>query len=132
MNVKAQGALEYLIIIAAVLAVAAIIVTMITGILGDRQRSALVTEAQNAASRCNEALVINHIEPGNYTDAHNDTCNNICRGDWLDEEIGTVIGEAETTLTNNYNPEDDDLVEDDDYWVRGACMAGMPGWIVDG
>ncbi len=130
MNEKGQGALEYLIIIAAVLAIAAIIVTVLTGVLGGRQEAALVTEAESDATACNQALVNNMEEPGE--DVYEDICSDICSedSDWYQEEVGAVTGDGNT------------LVTDSDWWdatkeepqdlVRGACMAGMPEWIVEG
>jgi len=132
MNAKGQGALEYLIIIAAVLAIAAIVVTMLTGVLEDQQQRAMVTSAQEAASSCHESLVVNMLEPGNYSEDHKNICGNICQGTWLDEKVGGVTSDAEDILeAEGYDPGTDDLVDDGDYWVRGACMSGMPGWIVD-
>lgn len=112
MDIKAQGALEYLIIIAAVLAIAAIIVTILTGILGGRQEAQLVTEAQEAASKCNQALVFNNEEPGEVdsTTASN-ICGSICDGDWVDSDTVGTTSDAD-------DPEE-------------ACRQGMPGWIVE-
>jgi len=49
---KAQGALEYLIIIAAVLAIAAIVVLFLTGAFKSPLNSAQYTACKNAASAC--------------------------------------------------------------------------------
>ena len=49
---KAQGALEYLIIIAAVLAIAAIVVLFITGALGGVGRGGDVAKCRVAAATC--------------------------------------------------------------------------------
>lgn len=57
MNKKAQGSLEYLIIIAAVLAIVAIIVLFITGSFGASKSSADISKCKAAASRCDNELV---------------------------------------------------------------------------
>jgi len=91
-----------------------------------------VTEAQGSASNCNEALVINHLQPGNYTQKHKNKCDNICQGEWLDEKAGAVIKEGKDTLNNSgYDPGADSEVDSTDYWVRGACLAGKPEWIIE-
>lgn len=111
MDIKAQGALEYLIIIAAVLAIAAIIVTILTGILGGRQEAQLVTEAQEAAARCNQALTFNGYTPGEE-DGDN-LCYEICQGDWVGSDAVGIVGGEEIS-----DPQE-------------ACNYGMPGWIVE-
>lgn len=49
---KAQGALEYLIIIAAVLAIAAIVVLFLTDTFSSSDESAQISECKSAASKC--------------------------------------------------------------------------------
>jgi len=122
MNVKAQGALEYLIIIAAVLAVAAIVVTIVTGVLEGRDAEMLTTEAQEAASSCYSALVANNEPTGNnanITDGgpSENICEEICTGEWEGHpEVGVVSGQ---------NASGTDITE-----PKQACLAGEPGWII--
>jgi hypothetical protein len=49
---KAQGALEYLIIIAAVLAISAVVVMFVTGAAGTGKSEALYGACQSAAAEC--------------------------------------------------------------------------------
>jgi len=112
MDIKAQGALEYLIIIAAVLAIAAIIVTILTGILGGRQEAQLVTEAKEAAASCNQALTVNWYTPGE--EDGNNLCDEICQGDWVGSDAVGIVGGVQEIS----NPQD-------------ACNYGMPRWIVE-
>ena len=131
LETKSQGALEYLIIIAAVLAIAAIIVVLLTGVMGEGRESALVTDSKDSATSCNEALVSNMEDPGEKV--YEGICGDICEGEWLEEEAGTVTGEAREKLIDiGYDPQFDDKVESEYYLVRGACMAGKPEWIVEG
>ena len=60
---KGQGALEYLIIIAAVLAVAAIVVYFLTGALGGQQEQASFAECKNAAAACKNSRLLTPMDP---------------------------------------------------------------------
>jgi len=118
MDIKAQGALEYLIIIAAVLAVAAIVVTIVTGVLEGRDVEMLTTEAQESASNCYSTLVANNMDTGTEANltANEDYCGDICAGDWA--EPGSGVGTVDV----------DEIDLDND--PVNACLAGEPGWII--
>jgi len=78
---RAQGALEYLIIIASVLAIAAIVTTLLTDAFGGRRKEALVSECRTAAAECHSRLQIN-------PDAHCAQCEDSCavlHEEWPDE-----------------------------------------------
>ena len=49
---RAQGSLEYLIIIAAILAIAAIVILFLTGVFGAGKTGASISNCRNAASKC--------------------------------------------------------------------------------
>jgi uncharacterized protein (UPF0333 family) len=55
-RMKGQGSLEYLIIIAAVLAIAAVVVMFLTGAFGGQKAAAGVAQCQAAASDCYKNL----------------------------------------------------------------------------
>ncbi len=52
MNEKAQGALEYLIIVAAVLGIVAVVVGFVSGVFGGQRGEASLAACKAAASRC--------------------------------------------------------------------------------
>ncbi len=53
-----QGALEYMIIIAAVLSIAAMVTVFLTGALEGRREEALVSECRSAAAQCKQDQLI--------------------------------------------------------------------------
>lgn len=52
MTEKAQGALEYLIIVAAVLGITAVVVAFVTGVFGGQKGRASLSACKTAASDC--------------------------------------------------------------------------------
>lgn len=70
---KAQGALEYLVIVAAVLGIAAVIVAVISGMFASQKRRASLSECKSAASQCAEEMVTATNPPCNY-------CEDACKG----------------------------------------------------
>lgn len=60
---KGQGALEYLIIITAVLAISAVIVLFLTGALGGQSNSAQFSACKNAAVACKNSKLLSPNDP---------------------------------------------------------------------
>lgn len=58
MDQKGQGALEYLIILAAVIAVAAVVVIFITGAFGGQREEASLARCRKTAAECESQLMI--------------------------------------------------------------------------
>jgi len=78
--VKAQGSLEYLIIIAAVLIVAGVTVLFVSGSAGASKQSALYSACQESAITCRSKHVLNPKDPCNF-------CNTACTDPTSEEEI---------------------------------------------
>ncbi len=83
---KHQGSLEYLIIIAAVLAVAAIVVLFLTGGLSSANRQALINNCKQAASKCANLMATSDIEMCDYSE--NSECYKACVVDGKDVMTG--------------------------------------------
>lgn len=124
MDFRGQGALEYLIIIAAVLAIAAIVVVVLSGAFGGGQKSATVGKLQTAASTCSKTLSAEGETVGEPNGAF---CNSTC-SEWDEADISaaTVTTEGldeieggDTNYSTVYNK--------DPAWI--ACISGRPGWI---
>ncbi|GEM_PF-2560597 len=60
---KGQGSLEYLIIVAAVLAIGAVVVLFLTGAFGSTQNSAKFNECKNAAAQCKSSHLLSPADP---------------------------------------------------------------------
>ena len=65
---KGQGGLEYLIIIAAVLAISAVVVFFVTGSAGTSKSEAMYKNCQEAAVECSALKAINPNNPCNLCD----------------------------------------------------------------
>ena len=74
---KGQGALEYLIIVAAVLAIAAIVVMFLTGAFRGTQPSAVLSACRNAASQCANYLATTRTENCKGTQL-GEECKKVC------------------------------------------------------
>ena len=71
MKMKAQGSLEYLIIVAAVLAIGAIVILFLTGVFGAGKSSADLTLCKDAAAKCGIERATSSNPPCEY-------CNKAC------------------------------------------------------
>lgn len=140
MNEKGQGALEYLIIVAAVLAIAAVVVVILSGTLGGSRRSVSVGEIKSDASACAKNVFAPDAgkEQGNIYEAGNDTgtpaCHQIC-SEWTGEsDIATVTTGGNESLADEWDEMNTDWAsvepsEDDIKGPYGACVAAKPSWI---
>lgn len=79
---KAQGALEYLIILSAVLAVAAITVLFITGAFSGQKSSAAVSNCKNAAANC-------HVQKATSLNPPCTECDSACKDPATGQDIYT-------------------------------------------
>ncbi len=127
MNEKAQGALEYLIIVAAVLAIAAVVVTVLSGAFSGGQQSAAISDMKADASDCSQILTAEGYTPGTVEAANSTLCADTCTGShWQSPDgntdgthIATLTSAGESTLNQTLtNPTPKD-----------ACLAGQPEWI---
>lgn len=78
---KSQGSLEYLIIISVVLVIASIVVVLVTGTFGGREKEYLINDCISAASECESELLV-------ASDAKCPYCNESCgelQGRWEKE-----------------------------------------------
>jgi hypothetical protein len=111
---KAQGALEYLIIIAAVLAIAAIVVLFITGAFSGASGGGDIAKCRLAAATCNQNIVT-----GIYTDG--ESCEESCMGACQDSagndvmDGGTIVCVYEGTANSR---------------ACGYCVAGEATLII--
>ena len=105
---KAQGSLEYLIIIAAVLAIAAIVVLFLTGSFKSTNRG--ITQCKAAAASCATQLAtsklpeLNGVEVCNYSKGSN--CYDSC----------VINGKDVVTGSTNQN----------DFYGLWYCITGQP------
>ncbi|MBI4214472.1 class III signal peptide-containing protein [archaeon] len=111
---KAQGSLEYLILIAVVLAVAAFVVLFVTGAFGGQQSSALLGNCRQAASTCKLFLL----------SSPNDPCV-MCREQCQNPSTGLDL------IKPSLNLRVSDCVKGDGS-ACGFCKAGDPAGIVLG
>jgi len=106
--------------IAAVLAIAAMVVVVLTGILEGGESRVLVTEAQDDASNCYSTIAVNtgyHSGQNADLEDNEDVCGGICQGDWVNETgVGVISGQ---------NASGEEVTT-----AREACLAGRPEWIV--
>ncbi len=70
---KGQGALEYLIIVAAVLGITAVVVSFLSGAFASQKETASVSECKDAAGKCSNALVTSYNASCGY-------CEPACEG----------------------------------------------------
>ncbi len=112
MDQKAQGALEYLIITAAVLAIAAVVVTVISGAFGGGQASADVSQIQADAADCSQVLASEGKPIGTPDET---LCGDICEAAKNTDKATTTTA-AENSLGS-------------DVTVYDACIAGKADWI---
>ena len=120
-NKKGQGALEYLIIIAGVLAIAALVVMFISGAGGGAQRQNLVRQCQNAATACENAKLLNE----NYD------CTASCAVACGDPTAGYAdLMDPDTTTWDEESEAIDTCDPDDDTTACGLCAQGKAGDIV--
>ncbi len=121
MDEKGQGALEYLIIVAAVLAIAAVVIVIISGAFTGGRATATVSEMQTDASRCASLLAAEGYEPGTPTAQTQGEvlCTQFCDGTenprWFNYEEIVVPTSAAAALEH---------IED----AQDACYAGKPDW----
>lgn len=86
---KAQGALEYLIIIAAVLAIAAIVVLFITGAFSGASGGGDIAKCRLAAATCSQNIATGIYADGNACETScEDACQDASGRDVMD---GTAI-----------------------------------------
>lgn len=111
---RGQGALEYLIIIGAVIAIAAIVVTTVSSMLHEQRIQAQISEMKDASSTCNQILTSEGKEPG---EPSYELCSDTC-SEWKDQE---GCGNTYTQLTEKGFQEVHNPYE--------ACLAGKPEWI---
>ncbi len=104
----AQGSLEYLIIAAAVLAIAAVVVTVLSGAFSSGSVSAELSEIKADASQCGEIISSELGEPGKM---YPGLCKDVC-SKWKGKELP-------------FNVTSDAGVDD----VYKACLAGKSDWI---
>ena len=90
---NAQGSLEYLIIIAAVLAVTAVVVMFITGAFGTSKSSASTSTCQTATSSC-----FNKIQTGTALKGAGGGCDTICNTGCIDPTTGKGAAGADEGL----------------------------------
>lgn len=105
-NNRAQGSLEYLIIVAAVLAIGAIVILFLTQSAGSGNTSALVAQCQAAASSCASTMMTS----GMTSCSTLSTCA-ICSD-------ARLVGKINSSNTSAYAT------------AAAACNAGMPQFII--
>ena len=93
---KAQGALEYLIIIAAVLAIAAIVVLFLTGAFGGARGGGDIASCRLAASTC-----ANNLASGVY--ASNQSCVVPCRAACANPSGNDLLTTPAAAIVCSYN-----------------------------
>ena len=111
---KSQGSLEYLIIISTVLVIASIVVVLVTGTLGGREKEYLISECRSAASQCESELLVAPAAQCTYCD---DPCGELEERwgeefpDAVDhckagnpEKIGVHLSDFQVTITHVNTP----------------------------
>ena len=107
---KAQGALEYLIIIAAVLAIAAIVVLFITGAFGGAIGGGDIAKCRMAAATCDQNLETGVYATGEACeDACKDACQDSAGNDVMSDPAAAIVCDYDGTSTT----------------ACGFCIAGV-------
>ena len=93
---KAQGSLEYLIIIAAVLAIAAVVVMFLTGALGGTAKSGNIAQCKVAAASCRTDIDTAGLAGASCLANCKDRCTNQAGADLLTNTVPTYVGTTNT------------------------------------
>ncbi len=83
----------------------------------------LIAESREKSASCGRSLEINRKPKGEnwHPETSEEICGIICRGEWVEKEVGTVTEESKIHLEGKGY---------DDYLVEAACLAGKPKWIL--
>ncbi len=104
-STRFQGALEYLIVIAAVLAIAAIVVLFVSGSFGVSKKGADVSACKAAAARCSVEKATSPGAPCDYCEQECSGLGSIfvtkCKQGAVDE-ISSTLSECENKIINSY------------------------------
>ena len=116
---KAQGALEYLIIIAAVLAIAAIVVLFLTGAFKSSVSSGGYSVCKNQASSCNLKLATGGTKAACYAD-----CLTACKDTAGFDAVSKAVVISATSCTALGYPSSGASADGCNYCVNGTTS----GW----